>query len=52
MDISDPCAIYASIPRPHLPEGQTAYLSDYWPDRFNRQVYRPTPEVEPEILRR
>jgi PAB-dependent poly(A)-specific ribonuclease subunit 2 len=51
MDISDPMAIYSSIPRPHLPEGQTAYASDYWPDRFNRPAYRPTPEVDPEILR-
>ncbi len=51
MAIDDEFAIYASIPRPHLPEGQTKYASDYWPDRFNRPAYRPTPEVDPEILR-
>ena len=50
MDINDQFAIYASIPRPHLPEGQTAYLSDNWPERFNRQVYRPTPPIDQEIL--
>ncbi len=38
--------------RPNLPPGQTTYLSDYWPERFARlDVYRPTPEVNPEILR-
>ena len=50
MDISDPLAIYSSVPRPHLPPGQTSYSSDLWPDRFMRPGYRPTPEVDLEIL--
>ncbi len=51
MDINDELAIYSSVPRPHLPEGQTSYCSDYWPDRFNQQIYRPTPEIDQDILR-
>lgn len=51
MDINDELAIYASVPRPHLPPGQNAYVSDYWPDRFNKPAYRPTPDIDPEILR-
>ena len=51
MDINDPLAIYASIPRPHLPSGQTHYASDFWPDRFAKPAYRPTPDVDPEILK-
>lgn len=52
MDICDQLAIYASVPRPHLPTpGQNSYLSDYWPERFMRTAYRPTPEVDPEILK-
>ena len=51
MDICDELAIYASIPRPHLPPGQTSYLSDFWPERFMRPGYRPTPEIDPEILK-
>jgi PAB-dependent poly(A)-specific ribonuclease subunit 2 len=51
MDINDELAIYSSVPRPHLPPGQTSYCSDFWPERFSRLAYRPTPEVEPEILK-
>ena len=51
MSIDDDYAIYSKIPRPFLPVGQTSYASDYWPERFRRQAYRPTPEVDPEILR-
>ena len=51
MDISDELAIYASVPRPHLPPGQNSYLSDYWPERFMRTAYRPTPEIDAEILK-
>lgn len=51
IDISDPFAIYSSIPRPFLPDGERSYISDYWPDRFNKQVFRQTPEIDPEILR-
>ena len=51
MDIDDPLAIYSSIPRPNLPPGQNQYASDYWPDRFNKPVFRPTPEIDAEILR-
>jgi hypothetical protein len=43
IDICDAGAIYASIPRPHLPAGERSYLSDFWPDRFNKQAYRKTP---------
>lgn len=50
MDITDELAIYSSIPRPNLPAGESSYLSDYWPDRFNKQVFRGTPPVNPEIL--
>lgn len=50
MDINDPLAIYSSIPRPHLPSGQTHYASDFWPERFAKPAYRPTPEIDPEIL--
>ena len=50
MDINDPLAIYSSVPRPHLPPGQTCYSSDLWPDRFMRPGYRPTPEVDVDIL--
>ena len=38
MDIDDPYAIYSSVPRPFLPQGQTSYLSDFWPERFRREV--------------
>lgn len=51
MDICDELAIYSSVPRPHLPPGQTTYLSDFWPERFMRPAHRPTPEVDPEILK-
>ena len=51
MDISDELGIYASVARPHLPPGQNSYLSDYWPERFMRPAYRPTPEVDAEILK-
>ncbi|TRY64214.1 hypothetical protein TCAL_00495 [Tigriopus californicus] len=51
ISIEDEMAIYSSIPRPNLPPGQTTYLSDYWPDRFCKAGYRPTPVIDPEILR-
>ena len=51
MSIDDDYAIYSKIPRPFLPVGQTSYASDYWPERFRRQAYRPTPDIDPEILR-
>eukprot|EP00095_Tigriopus_kingsejongensis_P002899 maker-scaffold336_size202805-snap-gene-0.16 protein:Tk02899 transcript:maker-scaffold336_size202805-snap-gene-0.16-mRNA-1 annotation:"pab-dependent poly -specific ribonuclease subunit pan2" len=51
MSIEDELAIYSSIPRPYLPTNETTYLSDYWPDRFNKPGYRPTPPIDPEILR-
>ena len=38
MSIDDELAIYSKIPRPHLPVGQTSYLSDYWPEKFNKRV--------------
>ena len=51
MDINDPLAIYASVPRPHLPPGQSSYSSDLWPERFMRPGYRPTPDIDAEILK-
>ena len=51
MSIDDEFAIYSKIPRPFLPVGQTSYASDFWPERFRRPAYRPTPEIDPEILR-
>ena len=51
MDINDPLAIYASVPRPNLPPGQSSYSSDLWPERFMRPGYRPTPDVDAEILK-
>ena len=51
IDINDSLAIYSSIPRPNIPIDQTSYCSDYWPDRFNKTVFRGTPEIEEEILR-
>ena len=50
MDIDDPKAIYSSIPLPHLPPDQTSYSSDNWPLRFLKEVYRPIPEVNPQLL--
>lgn len=51
MDIADEFAVYASVPRPHLPSGQNSYLSDFWPERFMREAHRPTPDIEPDILK-
>jgi len=52
MDIQDEFAIYSSVPRPHLPPGQTSYLSDFWPERFARlDTVRQTPDVDQDILR-
>ena len=51
MSIDDEFAIYSKIPRPYLPVGQNSYLSDYWPEKFKKDAYRPTPEIDPEILR-
>ena len=51
MSIDDELAIYSKIPRPYLPVGQTTYLSDYWPEKYRRQAYRPTPAIDPEILK-
>ena len=51
MSMDDELAIYSKVPRPLLPVGQSSYASDYWPERFRRSAYRPTPEIDPEILR-
>ena len=51
MDITDDFANYASIPRPHLSVGQNNYCSDFWPERFMKQAYRPTPEIDSDILK-
>ena len=51
MKIDDPFAIFSSVPRPHLPPTQAKYASDFWPERFNREAFRPVPEIDPEILR-
>jgi len=51
MSIDDPHAIYSSIPLPHLPPGETQYVSDNWPARFAREIYRPIPEIDPQILK-
>jgi PAB-dependent poly(A)-specific ribonuclease subunit 2 len=51
MSIDDELAIYSKIPRPYLPVGQTSYLSDYWPEKFKKQAYRPTPAIDAEILK-
>ena len=51
MSIDDDLAIYSKIARPHLPVGQTSYLSDYWPEKFKKQAYRPTPAIDAEILK-
>ena len=51
MSMDDEFAIYSSVPRPHLPAGTTTYLSDFWPDRFAKEAFRPTPEINPEILK-
>ena len=50
MDIDDPKAIYSCVPLPHLPPDQTSYASDNWPLRFLKEVYRPIPEVNPQLL--
>jgi len=50
MRIEDEMANYAMIPLPHLPPDQTQYVSDNWPDRFNKYYYRPMPEIEKSIL--
>ncbi|XP_071747844.1 PAN2-PAN3 deadenylation complex catalytic subunit PAN2 [Lepeophtheirus salmonis] len=51
MSIDDEFAVYSSVPRPHLPPGTNSYLSDLWPDRFCRNAFRDTPEINPEIIR-
>ena len=45
-----PICCFSSIPLPNLPDGQTSYASDNWPERFSKVVYRPTPEIDPAIL--
>jgi len=50
MSISDPHANLSSIPLPHLPVEQKSFASDKWPDRYAREVYRPTPEIDPAIF--
>ena len=51
MDIEDELAIYSRVARPFLPPGQTSYASTYWPERFKKQAYRRTPQIDLEILR-
>ena len=51
MSIDDELAIYSKIPRPHLPVGQTSYLSDFWPEKFKKQAFRPTPAIDSEIIK-
>ena len=51
MDIEDELAIYSKVARPFLPPGQSSYASDYWPERFKKVAHRPTPRIDPEILR-
>lgn len=51
--MEDELAIYSSVARPFLPEHQqhNGHLSDFWPERFRRNVIRPTPPIQDEILR-
>ena len=51
MSIDDELAIYSKIPRPHLPVGQSSYASDFWPEKFKKQAFRPTPAIDSEILK-